>query len=153
MFVDDIRKYVEKCLAEGKSSAKYVKITPIKARRGLVGEHIITRMADGYIESEFYIKNSDDYVVTNPNGEEFVVSNEAFQERYVPDPEKEGVYIPRSLPQEMLPLDEDVEFTAPWGKVMRIRAGGVLNITRKDEGYIYGIQPTEFAQTYKKFED
>lgn len=153
MFVDDIKEYVKQRLEKGEIAEKYIKTMPIKARRGKIGEHIVTRMADNYVESEFYIKNSDDVVVTNPNGEQFVISNASFKERYIPDPENNENYLPLPLPQEMLPLFEDIEFVAPWGKVMHIRAGGMLNITKMEENYIYGIQPTEFAQTYKKFED
>lgn len=41
-----------------------------------------------------------------------------------------------------------MEFKAPWGEDMSIKAGGVLNITGRETGDIYGIQRKEFNETY-----
>ena len=45
-------------------------------------------------------------------------------------------------------MKEDVQFKAPWGEDMDIKSGGVLNITGRESGDIYGIQRKEFNQTY-----
>ena len=151
MFVENIFEYIKKQLENGIKPALYIKTASIKARKGIIGEKIVTIMSDGHIESQNIVKNDGDMVVTNPNGEQFLMRAKDFAERYMPIPEKPEHYYPKPLPQTMLYLDKDIEFVAPWGEVMSIRAGGYLNITKLDEGYVYGIQPREFKQTYKPY--
>ena len=149
MLVENIFTYVKNLLESGKKPDSYIKTAKIKARPAVEGEEIITEMKDHHIETKCRVKNCDSMVITNPNGEQYVVSRADFNKRYDPAGEN-GVYIPKPLPQKMLIIDEDIQFIAPWGEVMDIRAGGALNITEIGKGYIYGIQPLEFKQTYKK---
>ena len=151
MLIENIFVYVKNLLNSGKMPEEYIKTVKIKARHALDGEEIITKMADNHVETKCRVHDSCHMVITNPNGEEYVVSCADFNERYDEAPEKGGIYIPKPLPQKMLLIDEDIEFMAPWGEVMSIRAGGALNITKIEKGYIYGIQPLEFKQTYKKY--
>ena len=150
MFIDDIYVYVQNLLKSGKKTDSYIKIVKIKARPAIKGEEIITEMADHHIETKCKVKNCESMVITNPNGEQYVVSCSDFAERYDEAPEGNGFYIPKPIPQKMLIIDEDIQFMAPWNEIMDIRAGGALNITKINQGYIYGIQPLEFTQTYRK---
>ena len=152
MYIENIYEFVQNKLKSGIKTEKYVKVVKIKARPAVIGEEIITKMSDNFVESKYVVKTPGCMVVTNPNGEEYVVSAQSFSERYTKT-EEEGIYMPKPLPQEMLILDEDVEFVAPWNEIMKIRKGGALNITKKDEGYIYGIQPREFKETYARYTD
>ena len=151
MLIENIFTYVKNLIKSGKKPETYIKIVKIKARPAREGEEVITKMADNHVETKCKVKDNCHMVITNPNGEEYVVSCADFAERYEKS-EENGIYIPKPLPQLMLKIDEDIQFLAPWGEVMDIRAGGVLNITKIDKGYIYGIQPLEFKQTYKKVE-
>ena len=153
MLVENIFVYVKNLLNAGKKVDSYFKIVKIKARPAKEGEEIITKMADNHIETKCKVKDNCHMVITNPNGEEYVVSCADFVERYDEAPEGNGFYIPKPIPQKMLIIDEDIQFMAPWGEIMDIKAGGALNITKIDKAYIYGIQPLEFAQTYKKEEN
>ena len=152
MLVENIFVYVKNLLNAGKKAEAYLKTAKIKARPAREGEEVITKMADNHVETKCKVKDDCHMVITNPNGEEYVVSCADFDKRYEKAPEGNGFYIPKPIPQEMLVIDEDIQFMAPWGEIMDIRAGGALNITEIDKAYIYGIQPLEFKQTYKKVE-
>ena len=65
------------------------------------------------------------------------------------DPANPELYRPKGGAQEFLFLKEDVEFIAPWGEKMSVKKGGVLSISGRGTGDIYGIQRDEFNKTYK----
>lgn len=144
--VSDIKAYVEARLAEGQKPQLYAKTARIQAREGVVGEEIVTKMADGHTETVNRVKSEGDMVATNPNGEQYIIDAATFKKKYEVDPANPAQYRPKGGAQQFLFLKEDVQFTAPWGEVMDIKAGGVLNITSRDD--IYGIQKKEFNQTY-----
>lgn len=146
----DPQEYVEQKLSEGERSETRVKKSRIRARRGRVGEEIVTKMADGHVETKNVVKNADDMIIMNPDGEEYVMPAASFAEQYEKDAQNPQLYKSKDGPQTFLILKENVEFTAPWGEKMKIKKGGALNITRRDKGDIYGIQPSEFEKTYEK---
>ena len=146
--VADIKQYVENRLAEGQKPQLYAKTARIKARAGVVGEEVVTKMADGHEETRNTVKEEGDMVARNPNGEEYIIDAKTFAKRYEVDPANPAQYRPKGGAQEFLFLKEDVQFTAPWGEEMDIKAGGVLNISGRESGDIYGIQRKEFNQTY-----
>ena len=124
----------------------YAKTARISARPGKVGEEIVTKMKDGHTETKNTVQAEGDMVVTNPNGEQYIVDAKTFAKKYEIDPTNPKQYRPKGGPQEFVIVDENVTFTAPWGETMRIKAGGALNIT--NPGDVYGIQKEEFEQTY-----
>lgn len=144
----DIKQYVADKIAEGQKLQLYAKTARIKARAGVVGEEIVTRMADGHEETRNTVKAEGDMVAKNPNGEEYIIDAKTFAKRYEVDPANPAQYRPKGGAQEFLFLKEDVQFTAPWGEEMDIKSGGVLNVTGRESGDIYGIQRKEFNQTY-----
>ena len=146
--VSDIKAYVNSKMAEGQKTHLYAKTARITAREGKVGEEIVTRMADGHEETRNTVKAEGDMVAKNPNGEEYIIDAKTFAKKYEVDPANPKQYRPKGGAQEFLFLQEDVQFTAPWGEEMDIKAGGVLNVTGRDSGDIYGIQRKEFNQTY-----
>ena len=150
LFVDDIKEYTENKLNTGAPVLKCKKICAVQARKGSIGEEIVTIMKDGYKETKNVVSKDFDVIITNPGGEQYLISTETFLFRYEKDPCNEGYFIPKPLPQEFLIIDEDIDFIACWGEHMYVRAGGALNITHRNDGYIYGIQPKEFAETYEK---
>ena len=120
------------------------KTATISARQALEGEQVDTIMKDGHVETTHTAK-AGEMVVKNPAGEQYVVEAAKFAKKYEPTGTP-GVYAPKGGPVNVLPLDENVEFKAPWGETMKIKAGGVL--VHNGPGDVYGIQPEEFRETY-----
>ncbi len=140
--------YVNQKLANGIKPQLYAKTARITARPGKIGEEVITRMAGGYQETKNTVKEAGDMIARNPSGEEYIIPAKTFAKKYEIDPSNPKLYRPKGGAQEFLFLQEDVEFKAPWGEEMSIKAGGVLNITDRATGDIYGIQRKEFNETY-----
>lgn len=144
----NLQEYVAEHLAAGDRIHLYAETARIKARPGIVGEEIVTKMSDGHTETKSTVQSEGDMVVTNPDGEQYIVDEKTFAKKYELDPVSPNRYRPTGGAQQFLFLHEDVEFTAPWGEQMSIKKGGVLNITGRDQGDIYGIQRNEFDNTY-----
>ena len=89
------KEYVEMRLAAGDKPQLYAKTARVKARLGIVGEEIVTKMADGHVETVNTVKTADDMVVTNPTGEEYIISGETFRKRYEKDPANPELYRPK----------------------------------------------------------
>ena len=147
-YVSDIYAYVMQKLNDGAITQRYIKTVKIQARKGILGEEIVTKMSNGHIETKSVVKTEGDMIITNPSGEQYRISAEMFEKRYTPDTEKAGWYFSKPVPQTMMFIDEDISFKAHWGEDMHIKAGGVLNITDMERGEIYGIQLPEFKETY-----
>lgn len=142
------KEYVEMRLSAGDKPLLYAKTARVMARVGIVGEKIVTKMSDGHIETTNTVKSEGDMVITNPTGEEYIISAEIFAKRYEIDPANQKLYRPKGGAQQFLFLKEDVEFIAPWGEKQSVKKGGVLSISGRDSGDIYGIQRKEFLETY-----
>lgn len=121
------------------------KTASVTAEKVAPGTVLQTVMANGHVETTKTAGPDGGYKTKNPSGEEYIVEPKTFEKRYDPaGPENE--YRPKFAPVQVLPLDRDVSFKAPWGEDMFIKAGGMLvNGGGKD---IYGIQKEEFAATY-----
>ena len=142
--VENIKLYIQEQKNKGAETFWAMKTAPVHARSGIIGEEIITQMADGHIETTNKIKGDDEIVITNPDNEQYIISAKKFVERY----DIRGQYRPKAIPQLFIITKQDIEFIAPWNEVMSIKAGGVLNITQFETGDIYGIQENEFFKTY-----
>jgi hypothetical protein len=130
--------------------AYFEKFARITARKGKAGETIATVLQDGTQETKNTVKKDGDMIVTNPNGEEYIVDAETFVKKYEDD--GKGQFKPKGNPQKFIQTTEDISFPAPWDKneVMNIKAGGWLNITEygKPEN-VYGVAEQEFNDTYR----
>ena len=120
------------------------KTARVKAEFVPEGTHLETVMADGHVETKNVAPAGGSMKVTNPNGEQYLISPAKFEIRYALT--EDGDYAPKADPVLVLRLDEAVSFTAPWGEEMFIKAGGVL--VNGGGSDIYGIQPEEFEATY-----
>ena len=152
---DDISAYLQQGLSDGSLiPGRYQKKGEFRARQGVIGEKIETIMADGFKETVNTVKadvnGNPGWVVTGIGGEEYVVEDSVFREKYQPAEGREGIYVPRSAPIVAAELQESICFTAPWGEEMRIARGGYLVFTNPSD--IYGIQRAEFLATYEKTE-
>ena len=141
-------EYVQNLMEAGAKPALYTKSVKVKARKGTVGEQIITKMADGLVETTNEVKNEGDWIITNPTGEEYIIKKETFEAKYNLTPNDMGEYTPKPSPQKFLKINEDISFTASWGEKMNIAAGGYLNVSGIETGDVYGIQKDEFKKTY-----
>ncbi|MGM9969237.1 MAG: hypothetical protein ACI35S_02455, partial [Anaeroplasma sp.] len=150
--VENIAEYVREGIKSGKLTIEEVaKFARIHARQGELGEEIVTIMANGLEETRNTVTLDEKtgepgWVVTNPDGEEYIVSDSTFKKKYEIDPENPEQYKPKGGPVLSTQIDEDIEFEAPWGGAMDIEAGGSLILSGPDD--IYGIQKEEFENTY-----
>lgn len=149
--IDDMYTYVRDGIISGKFTLDEVaKFARVMARQGIEGEEIITVMADGLEETRNVVKVDENgnpgWVLTNPDGEQYIVPDATFNKKYEIDPENPDVYKPKGGPVISCKTNENIEFTAPWGEPMKIEAGGSLIINNPND--IYGIQKTEFENTY-----
>jgi len=147
--ISNIQEYVSEQLETGLKPQLYAKTARIQARKGFPGEEIITIMKDGHTETKNIVKKGD-MVVTNPDGEQYIISGDTFSKKYEIDPNNPKQYRPKGGAQEFIPVQEDITFTAPWGEEMNIKKGGMLNISGRETGDIYGIQKDEFEKTYAR---
>ena len=149
----DVADYVIEKIQNGDISVDEVaKFARIKARQGKVGEEIVTVMQDGHEETRNVVELDEKtgepgWIVTNPGGEEYIITDANFKKKYEVDPENEKQYKPKGGPVMSVKTDEDISFVAPWGEEMRIKKGGALIVNSRDD--IYGIQEKEFNDTYK----
>ena len=108
-------------------------------------------MANGLEETRNTVKLDEKtgepgWIVTNPDGEEYIVEDSIFKKKYEIDPENPTQYKPKGGPVLSSPIDEHIEFEAPWGETMKLEAGGSLILNGPND--IYGIQKAEFDNTY-----
>lgn len=130
----------------------YKKCSRVKARPAIEGETIVTKLSSGVIETTKVAKFGE-WVVTNPSGEEYLVSEEKFFSRYDPA-DKKGVYEAKGYCRVIgNPFGVPIEIMAPWGELqvgeVDCKIVGVCDAkgnTKKDS---YLIDGKAFAETYK----
>jgi hypothetical protein len=161
----DGRAYAEAGIACGElTPVVAVKFARVAARRGEVGEEVISYSQNGIVEKIDTVKADPetgevDWVLTklDENGEvvvdefghanEWIVKHATFTKKYDLDETKEGsVYKPKGGPQVFVPIVMDV-ILEQWGSEMKIAAGGYINITNVDD--MYAISERDFNDTYK----
>jgi hypothetical protein len=150
--VDNIAEYVREGIKSGKLTVDEVaKFARIHARQGTLGEEIITKMNNGLEETRNTVTADEKtgepgWVVTNPDGEEYIVADSTFKNKYEIDSENPEQYKPKGGPVLSSQINEHIEFEAPWGETMKIETGGSLILSGPED--IYGIQKDEFEHTY-----
>ena len=150
--IENIAEYVKDGVKNGTMPLDEVaKFARIKARKGKVNEEVITKMANGLEETKNVVKIDEKtgeagWIVTNPDGEEYIIEDSTFKKKYEIDPENPEQYKPKGGPVHTAKIEEDIVFEAPWGGDMKIESGGSLVINAPDD--IYGIQKAEFENTY-----
>ena len=148
--ISDIVQYVQGILARGTEPFCCVKIAQIKAREGIVGETVVTKLKNGHIETENCNIEKGDMIVTNPFGEEYVVKADIFKNKYKINPNNPEQYCSKVAVQQFLRLTEDICFKAPWGQKMYMKKGDFINITGLNTGDVYGVAQEEFFNTYEQ---
>lgn len=156
--VDNIKSYVNSVLEQmencGKKPAFAKSNVLVKVRKGVLGEKVKTRckvLVDGKIyflsETVNTVKEKGSMVVTNPDGEEFVVLPKIFKTGYEKT-EKQGVFKRVDDVIKYIIVEEDIVFIQAYGEEMCAIKGAALNIS--DMNDIYAIQNVPFEKTYIK---
>jgi hypothetical protein len=129
------------------------KTVRVMARPAKEGERVET-IIGGNLET-VNIAACGDILVENPGGERYLVSGEKFAlryERYEQDGAAcaEGFESYRCISDAVpcVRLERNVEFTAPWGELMRIERGGYLVLSAPDD--LYGVERSAFVTTYSR---
>lgn len=154
--VEDPAAYVREGLASGSLCVHtVVKSVGVRAVPGTPGERIETVLKNGLKETENTVgtdpeTGAPDWIVTGKDGERYVVTDASFRERYRPDPDEPGVFLPAGKPVQAVRIRENIRFTAPWGEEEMLRAGGWLML---DPGGIYGVEEEAFLATYRMTEE
>lgn len=154
--IENIKAYLTEGLKNGKfQSRTYQKSGEITARIGIIGEEILTIMANGLQETKNIVTEDENgrpgWVVTNSTGEQYIVSDSVFKKKYERIVETEDRFKPILNPITAAQIDENICFVAPWGEIQNIVSGGCLAFN-KEFNDIYGIQQDEFNETYDLIE-
>jgi len=131
---------------------KAYKYKIVKARVGKVGEKIKTVMSNGLVETINTVKSDDktgknDWVITNVEGEQYVIPHKTFEKKYNQLPNNDGYYQPKGELVSVVKLKDNITFKASWKEDMKIEKGGFLVVSNPDD--IYGIKKEAFFNTYK----
>lgn len=130
----------------------FIKSAIVTARDAVPGEKITTTLADGTHET-VNVSEEGGKVVTNPSGEEYVLTGENFSKRY--EALEDGRYRAKGACRAFVnPTGEDITIIAPWGEEQH---GGpdamvavAVDLAEPDkigsDRYIIGGK--EFAETY-----
>jgi len=100
----------------------YTKTEPIRARQVAPGQTEVVRVKSGATSDTAH---GDEWICTSIGGEEYKGPKD-FYGIYDPDPARPGWFKPKYDPRKLIPLNEDVIFTTPWGEPQAIQKGGFL---------------------------
>jgi hypothetical protein len=101
---------------------RYVKTEAVNAYRVPMGEQEVIPVKSGATSD---IARGGDWVIISISGEKYKGPAD-FDDVYECVPGERGLYRPRHDPREMIKLEEDVIFRAPWGEDQAVRKGGYL---------------------------
>lgn len=156
-----VRFAVEKELEpqyEALSDADKTKLAEMKfdpaALKGKTGELLITRLANGQLETP-NVLSAGNPIVINPGGEEYAPKPDEFAKRYEPKKDEAGVYVAKGYCVAVKnPFQKPISMKAVWNEMQNGAANCMIADTydyatgeRGGEPYIIGRE--EFEQTYK----
>jgi hypothetical protein len=124
----------------------------VKARPAVEGEVVITTLAGGAEETTNTAK-ANDWVVTGPSGEQYIISKEKFFNRYEAT-DQEGVYSAKGHCVAIKnPFGEPIEIMASWGSPQTGDENCMIADTCDANGENRGGEPylidgKVFAETY-----
>lgn len=123
----------------------------VEARQTTETEHLDTVLANGLLETTREVP-AGHWIITNPGGEEYAVSDEKFKSRY--ESIGNGKFKAKGRIRVYLnPTGENVEITAPWGEKQfgdsRCYFASAVgeNLEPTSDRYIIGHD--EFEETYE----
>lgn len=126
----------------------------VEARLATLGEEITTILESGAKET-VNTANEGDWIVTNPSGEQYIISGKKFLNRYE-ETDKEGVYQAKGFCRAIKnPFGEPIEIMASWGSPQTGDEDCMIADTCDEKGSNMGGEPylidaVAFAETYKQ---
>ena len=125
----------------------------VNARPAVVGEGITTTLESGAKETENTAQEGD-WIMTNPSGEQYIISEKKFFGRYEATSE-DGVYKAKGSCRAVVnPFGKPIEIMASWGSPQTGGADCMIADTCDEDGSNMGGEPylidaDAFAKTYK----
>ena len=134
----------------------YKKQGQIKARTATAGEEITTTLEGGTKET-VNKAGAGDWIIINPNGEQYIISEKKFLDRYEATT-KSGIYSAKGYCRAIQnPFGKPIEIMASWGSPQtgdeRCLIADTCDENGKVDGEPYLIDADAFANTYKKVKD
>lgn len=128
----------------------YRKSAVVTARRTTTAERLDTVLSNGLVETSREVP-AGEWIVTNPGGEQYAISDEKFSSRY--ELRGDGQYQAKGVIRAFQnPTGGDVEVMAPWGEMQYgdancwFAAGTSDDLNPTKDCYIIGGD--EFKETY-----
>ena len=142
------RYMLERFLPEILASNIYKKTAVVNARKLNKSELILTytQGKDGIELETRRIGKPGDYVVKNPSGEEYIIAEKIFLDRY--EHKHFNMYRPVGKVKAIKYKGPDINFYAGWGERMILRTGDMLASPAPNYDEIYRIGIIEFLQSY-----
>ena len=133
----------------------YKKQGRVEARPATVGEEITTTLEGGAKET-VNKAGEGDWIMTNPGGEQYIISEKKLLSRYEVTDER-GVYSAKGYCRAIQNLfDKPIEIMASWGSPQtgdeRCLIADTCDESGKVDGEPYLIDADAFAKTYKQVE-
>jgi len=125
----------------------------VNARPAAVGEEITTTLEGGAKET-INTAQAGDWIMTNPSGEKYIISEKKFFSRYEVTDE-DGVYKAKGSCRAIVnPFGKPIEIMASWGSPQMGGADCMIADTCDEDGSNMGGEPylidaNAFAKTYK----
>lgn len=140
---------IMKALAE---APVYKKQGRVQARKAVPGEQVTTTLASGAKET-VNTANEGDWVMTNPSGEQYIISEKKFFGRYE-ETDEPSVYAAKGYCRAIKnPFGEPIEIMASWGEPQTGDENCMVADTCDADGNVDGepylIEAKAFAETYK----
>lgn len=135
-----------------KEAPVYKKQGRIQARKAVPGEQVTTILASGAKET-VNAANEGDWVMTNPSGEQYIISEKKFFGRYE-ETDEPGVYAAKGYCRAIKnPFGEPIEIMASWGEPQtgdeNCMIADTCDANSNVDGEPYLIETKAFIETYK----
>ncbi len=129
----------------------YKKVVLVRARASVVGEQIETVLADDKVETK-NTAHAGDWVIINPSGEEYILSEDQFLKEYEVTDTK-GTYQSKGYCRAYKnPFHQPIEIMASWGSAQTgdqdCFIACACDATGNSEGEPYLIENKVFLETY-----
>jgi len=133
----------------------YKKQGRVEARPATPGEEITTTLEGGAKET-VNKAGEGDWIMTNPGGEQYIISEKKFLGRYEATDEN-GVYSAKGYCRAITnPFGKSIEIMASWGSPQtgdeRCLIADTCDASGKVDGEPYLIDANAFSKTYKQVE-
>ena len=125
----------------------------VEARPAIAGEKLETKLASGASETN-NTANEGDWIVTNPAGEQYIISEQKFLSRYEPT-DTDGTYKAKGSCRAIKnPFGTPIEIMASWGEPQTGDENCMIADTCNADGDNMGGEPylidgAAFAETYQ----